>query len=282
MLVEGEGEEALPPVLDHEADRVLGGDEPALDLPVGAVDDGLCMAESGLEDGQAANDRPCDWVAKSTGRPAIPSELGIEKPIPGPLRAELTGRLVILDEKNGFALGQHVEAARVQEGVTCGRVPDIRERDGESELHCGGASGEAMGLDDIPVHWVLGEVLDQGEEKAVVGLGRALGRDEVSPEAGSVVQRAKDRSLLGQPLVVEGLAPTFQPGGVSPAEVEVDVAADWGDGAKGGIIPVGRALLEGGDCRIVDEKGEGWSFHELLLELWKGTEDDGSGLGKLH
>ena len=51
-----------------------------------------------------------------------------------------------------------------------------------------------------------------------------------------------------------------QPGGVGPAEVEMDVPALTGDGTEGAVAPVGGALLEGGkgpSCRRGSGKGKG-------------------------
>ena len=243
-LVESGGEVVRLPVKDHLLYTVLRSLDPAFDLPVRAIDDGLGVAEASFEEGQAADDCTSDGVAEGLGGEGIACELRIQEPVPIPLGAELRGGLIVLGEKDSIALSQHVEAASVEDGLASYWMIDGKGN-GEGELDRGLPVGHAEGLDDVRFERVLDEVLDQGEENPWEGLGFVEGDVVVPPEEGEGLEAFDQGLFLVFPTVVEGPASGFQPCRVGPAGVKVDILPLVGEVAEGGVVPIQGAFFKG-------------------------------------
>ena len=102
-------------LLDHGVYVGLELAEPAVDHPAGPDLDGLRVLAGGLEDLDAVDQEPLDWVAPALREPAVPRELATEPPLARPgLRADRTSCcLIVKAPRASSSIENSVEASSV-------------------------------------------------------------------------------------------------------------------------------------------------------------------------
>jgi len=240
--------------IHHALDITEGLRPPAVDLPVGPVLNHLREGGLVLEQADAANDCPGDWVAVLPGSRAVPSELGLEVPLLRPRLTELRGRLLVDHEDGVVEDTQHVKAADVHQGIAGVWVVN-GEWDGEGELDCGSTFLHQR-LDRVVREPMVAEIVVERPDHPGEGLRCIVPEGGVPPGNDELLQPLGEGLGLGEAVLVKAPPGDLDCGGETAPRMEVDGRLRRRKVVDELALPLQRAGDEGLPLGVVNEVGE--------------------------